>query len=288
MRGVVSSIVAFAVMGGLMACVEDTTSDLRHRNSGSSVSDVASVADAAASTTPQGPVTPTDDASTPSSPDASAPVACAPIAGSSFDHLSVPTPTDRPAAVHADLNLTMHLTRVAPGAAAALQDIAGPTDSKAPKLYSLFTPDRTGPLSGVYQVQQWDWGCNCGKGYITDPAVTLAGLTSTPGEVLVMPRSGYDIGGGHGAMVLYAHGDTITLKLTRDDNVVYGYTIHVEGVCLEPSLVAAYEKDDLAGRHQLPALKPGQGFGRAIGAEVKVAIRDTGSLMDPRSRKDWW
>lgn len=30
------------------------------------------------------------------------------------------------------------------------------------------------------------------------------------------------------------------------------------------------------------------GIGTAIGNELGVAIRDTGSLMDPRSRKDWW
>ena len=39
---------------------------------------------------------------------------------------------------------------------------------------------------------------------------------------------------------------------------------------------------------QLPALRAEQAFGRARGDEIMVSIRDTGSFMDPRSRKDWW
>jgi hypothetical protein len=35
-------------------------------------------------------------------------------------------------------------------------------------------------------------------------------------------------------------------------------------------------------------LKSRQPLGRALGTEVRAAVRDTGSLMDPRSRKDWW
>jgi hypothetical protein len=38
----------------------------------------------------------------------------------------------------------------------------------------------------------------------------------------------------------------------------------------------------------LPALFADQGIGRAITTELGVAIRDTGSFMDPRSREDWW
>jgi len=213
---------------------------------------------------------------------------CAPIPGSAFERLSVPVPSDRPAPAHADLNLALRKTRVATGAAKALVDISGPTDGKAPKLFTLFSPERTPPVVAVYQLEQWDWGCNCARGFVTEPEVTLAGLQTSPGEILGMPRSGYDTGGGHGAVVLYAHESMITLKLTRDDNVVSGYTLHFDGVCIEPSLLAAYESADRAGRHELPALKPGQGFGRASGSEVRAAVRDTGSLMDPRSRKDWW
>ncbi|MCL7454490.1 MAG: hypothetical protein M8467_15740, partial [Anaerolineae bacterium] len=66
------------------------------------------------------------------------------------------------------------------------------------------------------------------------------------------------------------------------------YTVHVENVCVEPSLLALYRQWDAAGRVRLPALRGGQPFGRARGTEIGVAIRDSGTFMDPRSRKDWW
>jgi len=114
------------------------------------------------------------------------------------------------------------------------------------------------------------------------------GLPIAPGEVIETPRSGYSIGDGYAALVLYADDDTITLKYTREDNVVYGYTIHLSGVCVEPSLLALYQACDAAGRGELPALAGDQPLGRARGAEVYAAVRDTGAWMDPRSRKDWW
>ena len=52
--------------------------------------------------------------------------------------------------------------------------------------------------------------------------------------------------------------------------------------------MALYEACNAAGRGELPALRPDQPLGRARGTEVYVAIRDTGSWMDPRVRKDWW
>lgn len=279
-----TSLVSLACLAslGLVACGDDPSSlDGSRRGaepSGSGSSGAGASGGAGASSGGPGDTT----APSPSPP------SCAPIPGSAFEELSVPRPSDRPAQAHADLNLAMRKVRVAAGAAKALVDVSGPTDGKAPKLFSLFSPDRTPAVAAVYEVEQWDWGCNCAKGYITDPEVTLAGLASTPGEILRMPRAGYDIGGGHGAVVLYARGGTITLKLTRDDDVVSGYALHLDGVCIEPSLLAAYEAADRAGRRAMPALKPGQAFGRAAGSEVKVAVRDTGSFMDPRSRKDWW
>jgi hypothetical protein len=71
-------------------------------------------------------------------------------------------------------------------------------------------------------------------------------------------------------------------------NVVQGYTLHLEGLCVDPGLLASYRQWNAAGRGQLPALRAGQAVGRARAARVGVAIRDTGSFMDPRSAKDWW
>jgi hypothetical protein len=109
-----------------------------------------------------------------------------------------------------------------------------------------------------------------------------------PGETLHVPGSGYTIGSGYEVLVLYAAEDRITLKYTREDNVVVGYTLHLEGICVEPSLLALYRARNVAGREQLPALRARQAFGRAVGGEVGVVIRDSGAFMDPRSRNDWW
>ncbi|MGB0389798.1 MAG: hypothetical protein ACPGWR_33675, partial [Ardenticatenaceae bacterium] len=102
-------------------------------------------------------------------------------------------------------------------------------------------------------------------------------------------REGGDIYQGRfKALVIYASENRITIKYTREDNVVQGYTIHIENVCVEPTLLQLYRDVDQAGRLQMPALAPAQAFGRANGTEIGVVIRDNGSFMDPRSRKDWW
>ena len=113
-------------------------------------------------------------------------------------------------------------------------------------------------------------------------------MGTTAGEVLRLPDSGYDIGSGYDALVLYATETRLTIKYTREDNVVRGYTLHLENVCAEPGLLSLYRQLNAQGRRTLPALRPGQPLGRATGSEILVAVRDTGNFMDPRSRKDWW
>ena len=132
--------------------------------------------------------------------------------------------------------------------------------------------------------RDWDWGCNCRAAPIASPPVTLATLAASAGEPVLLPDSGYSIGSGYEALVLYAAADRITLKYTRDDNVVSGYTLHIEGLCVAPDLLALYQALDAAGRVQLPALRAGAALGRATGP-VGVAIRDNGAFLDPRSRR---
>lgn len=213
---------------------------------------------------------------------------CAPVDGDGFATLSRSGPaTDRPAAMHGDLNLA--LRGFAPtGGTLGLIEVDGPTDANAPKLFTMFADDRVPTFSTNYAVNQWDWGCNCRSVPITDWEVTLAGFETAPGEPIELADSGYDIGDGYDALVLYADDHGVTFKYGREDDVVIGYTIHVDGVCVDPRLRELYDRSDAAGRVDLPALRGDQAFGRAIGDEVRVAIRDSGSFMDPRVRKDWW
>jgi len=213
---------------------------------------------------------------------------CQPIPGEEYGTLDVTgPPTDRPAEQHADLNLALRGYEVT-DAELGLVDIGGGSDPNAPQLRGLFTDHRTPTFTTVYKVYDWNWGCNCRGPLLTQYEVTLAGMGVAPGETIHVPSSGYEIGGGYEVLVLYATEERITLKYTPNDNVVYGYTLHVEHVCVEPSLLALYQEWNALGRGHLPALEAGQAFGRARGGEIGVAIRDVGTFMDPRSQKDWW
>jgi hypothetical protein len=156
-------------------------------------------------------------------------------------------------------------------------------------------------------VYGWDLVTNSRSTPILYPPVTLAHFAVAPDESLHVPHSEYNIGtfterpprgvfldnppddpNKFEVLVLYASAERITLKYTREDNVVSGYTLHVENICVAPALLKLYREWNEKGRMRLPALKQGQAFGRATGGAIGVIIRDNGTFMDPRSRKDWW
>jgi hypothetical protein len=210
------------------------------------------------------------------------------IVGESYGDYPVnTTPTDPPAEAHPDLNLTMRGYEPI-NAYKGLVDYGGGTDPNAPQLPGLFADNRTGTFSTVYQIYGWDWERKRRGSLVTNPEVNMAGLAVTPGETIHVPGSGYEIGGGYEVLVLYATPERITLKYTPDDHVIWGYTLHVENIYVEPRLLGLYQSWNEAGRGRLPALRAGQAFGRARGNEIRVVIRDRGAFMDPRSRKDWW
>jgi len=217
--------------------------------------------------------------------------ACVPIPDASYGTVAIiPPPTNPPAAVHPDLNLAVR-GYVRTTGYLGLIKIEGPSDSGAPQLYTLFGDNRTPTFSAVYQVYDWDWVNNRRGAPIADPPVTLAGMIVAKDEILYVPASGYDIGmraTGYEVMVLYADNARVTLKYTLEDNVISGYTIHIENICIDPNLFVLYQTMNAAGRTRLPALYAGQGIGRAITTEIGVAIRDNGWFFDPRSQKDWW
>lgn len=216
------------------------------------------------------------------------PLPCPGTSSRSYSTISVNgPPTDRPASQHPDLNI--YLRGFIPTTdTLGLVDIGGPPpDPKAPQLATLL--DRSGQLPEFkqnYRVTGWD-GTNF-TGPITDYDVTMTALRTNPGENLHVPTWGDSIGGGKAVMVLYTTQNTITLKYTREDNVVSGYTLHIDGFCTDPNLFALYQQQNTQGRNNLPALGSGEVFGTAQGSDVRVVIRDTGSFMDPRSRRDWW
>jgi hypothetical protein len=210
--------------------------------------------------------------------------------GKSYGALAVADwqPAEHPAELHGDLNLSLR-GYVPTTADLSLVDIPGPTDASAPQLAGLFAPLRPPDFTSVYRVNNWNWGCNCRGDPIDDPVVTLADLEATPGETIHVPdRLGGDIGNGYKVLVLYASSDRLTLKYTSEDSMTSGYGVHLENVCVDSNLLSLYQQLNKADRHQLPALQAGQAVGHALSNHIGVAIRDMGTFMDPRSRKDWW
>jgi hypothetical protein len=235
--------------------------------------------------------------SSPAAPDALRPRAYLPLVlrpsvscastGEVYGTLEPIDPAAGNVAQHPDVNLAVR-GYVPTSAVLGLVDYAGSIDPNAPQLYTLFDNQRTPTFKAAYRVYQWDWTCNCRGGPIAKWDVTLLGMRTAPGEIIHLPAAGYDVGGGYGALVLYAEPARLTLKYTREDNVVAGYTLHLEHICVDPNLLALYRRLNAAGRSELPALWPGQPLGRASGSEIDAAVRDSGAFLDPRSRKDWW
>lgn len=236
---------------------------------------------------------PSSESTTPIQPDApdSNVDPCAPIPGVDYKLLTITgSITDRPAPVHADLNLRMRSYELTQ-ASKSLISMNGPTDSQAPQLRGLFADRRIPTFPAVYRVYDWNWtrGPQGGRGKLLSQFdVTLIGMETKPGEVIYVPNAGYSIGDGMQVLVLYATSERVTIKYTREDNVVDGYTIHIEGICVDPKLQEAYHIRDVSDRRRLIALAAGQPLGRARTNEIQVAIRDKGRFMDPRTEKDWW
>lgn len=203
----------------------------------------------------------------------------------------IPPPTGLAAADHGDLNLALR-GYSATSANLGFASYNGSTDPGAPQMPGMFADGRTPKFTSVHRVNDWNWACGaygCRGNPLASPSVTLLGMGTKTGEPVAAPSRGAEIHpGGYKTLVLYADESRITLKYTRDDNVVSGYTVHLESLTIDPNLLSLYRQADAAGRRNLPALRDGQQLGRASGSQVLVAIRDCGTFLDPRSRKDWW
>ncbi len=198
------------------------------------------------------------------------------VPGASFTSLSVIGP---PLTVDPETNSNLNLGArgyTLTDAPLRLVELGPVHDGKAPQLPGLFGDLRTPVFTNAYDADpgsRWD--------------VTLLGMGTTPGEIIHTPDSGYDIERGYEYLVMYASETRVTLHIGREDEF-FGYVLHIEDVCVDPDLLALYRQLHAAGRRSLPALRGHDPFGRALGTEVKAAVRDWGGFMDPRSRNDWW
>lgn len=187
----------------------------------------------------------------------------------------------RPAEEHGDLNL--HLRDPQPiQTELSLIDIdnAG-SDSNAPNLGDVFEPN----FVNAYTVHDWDWGCNCKGPLLRQDHLVLVGIKTTPGEPIFIPTKDQDVfQGKYYATLLYASEDSVTFLYDRKGSVVSGYTVHYLGLRTDPNLLKLFRESK---GNELPGLTLDTPVGIATD-EIMVAIRDNGTFMDARSRKDWW
>jgi len=208
----------------------------------------------------------------------------------------------RPANAHADKNLALR-GYVANTDADLRRELVAydSAPTQPPQFATLFSPDRVPPLSSFNRVYDWKWSPSPEPGSrgapLTKYRVTALGLQVSPGEALHVPASAYDIGQGFEVIVLQADERRVALHYGREDSAARGYTVHIEGLCTDPNLLALYNQLNAtngpryvfpASQYPLPVLPAGQPIGVARGTEVGVAIVDTGKFMDPRSCNEWW
>ncbi len=217
--------------------------------------------------------------------------ACQPIPGTTYQAISVVggQPPSPDAAHDAGFNVNLLEALPVNEAKEIGNYYSGDADPQAPQLAYLFGDLRIPTFSEVYDLY------HDGK-LASSYDVSMAGFEVEPLEIIHVPDRFQSIPDhpvvidprGYKVLVLYADRDSITLKYSREDGLAGGYTLHVAGICTEPSLLALYEQKDAEGRGDLPALEGQQPFGRAWGGEIRVAIRDCGAIMDPRMERDWW
>lgn len=148
-------------------------------------------------------------------------------------------------------------------------------DPKIPALKEIFSPPRLPTFLAGYQSTKEIRG-----DYIAE--VEILEVETIPGEALYFPHTDYDIGEGFKAMVLYVSENAVTFKISREDDIVYGYTLYFENLCPDTNLKALYDRLNNQNRDWLPAIKEGQIFGWARGESLKIALRDSGTFLDLR------
>ncbi|QQS44494.1 hypothetical protein IPM65_02760 [Candidatus Roizmanbacteria bacterium] len=132
--------------------------------------------------------------------------------------------------------------------------------------------------------------------------------TEAGNTAVKVPSTGYDIGGGYEAMVVFATADRVTIHIGRHEYFVGsgqnncnggtcsgGYWIYVKGICVDKQIQQAYNNVKAAQQSagadknpiQLPMVRPGQILGKATGTSVIVGVRDNGPFITT-SKPVYW
>lgn len=160
----------------------------------------------------------------------------------------------------------------------SLVDYGGDTDNIMPPDLGSIVHGRIPKITRTYKSDQLDnpWPVN------------LIGIETRSGEPLFAPLAGREIGGGNVVMVLHMTENSVTFTHSIGDTATDGYIIFVRNICPDPNLLKEYNRLDLEGRTRLPVLPSGKSFGTASGTETQLGVEDSGQLLPPNSKKDWW
>lgn len=170
----------------------------------------------------------------------------------------------------------------------------GDTDPNSPPSIGSVFAGHLPQIVKTYIINDWDYANGKpipGKSATPAYPVHLIGLSGAPGEPLLGLMAGRKIYQDFTLMVLFATPTSILFSHSTGDLAPPdddGYPFYFIDLCVDPNLLALYQKDAADGRNVLPAIRAGQIFGYVKDTDVKVAVRDTGSFMDPRAKKDWW
>lgn len=217
------------------------------------------------------------------------PTACNPIPGQMYAAISVVPEGSQPPSPSAeeDPGFNVNLFEFRPVQESKQLFVVDEEAWTAPQLAYVYENPHIPTIKDVYHLYYWD-----GIKAPDQPAVSALGIPTVSGQVIHVPQrfgAGTDIdNAGYKVLVLYASQESIALKYTREDGLAGGYTVYIDGICVEPDLQTLYNETDEAGRNNLPALFGQQPLGRAWGDEIRLVVRDRGALMDPRWRDDWW
>ncbi len=202
--------------------------------------------------------------------------------------------TTDPTAVAADTDINLD-ARGTPNPAEGVKDlidVGGPTDDGAPQFSTLFgdTPVLSPTITALFQLNLNDGKTPIPRDDSSNWGVTQIQLAAN--GTILSPKNGYPggIGEGFHYTILYADQGkgTLTIKATAEDNAVYGYTIHLTNLDINPTILDLYQKSMDSNRTKLAAISCGFPLGTPRGGNFKIAIADTGTFIDPRVRKDWW
>ena len=184
----------------------------------------------------------------------------------------------------------------------------GAVDSKMNGFMGSMFGYKPAKLSAAYDVSYGGSAPQGNDTAIKGDAPVLEIPTEAGTTTVKVPSTGYDIGGGYEAMVVFASSDRVAIHIGRHEYFVGsgqnncnggtcsgGYWIYVKGICVDKQIQQAYDSvksaQQAAGADknpiQLPMVRPGQILGKATGTSVIVGVRDNGPFITT-SKPVYW